>query len=224
MKNGDVYIMKKHLIAAATAGLVLCGPAAAQKRVDGGYVKVEENIANPRYPTHYISVPPERSEANGPENLSFRCENNSTDVWVNTDGVFGHDGVLRVRWQGMDRATRLSAIDATTGTAAFINNPIGFVPRLLKEESVILEVDGYTTRGAARYRITPDIVDAIYDLAETCEWAGRLPKREAVAAKVEETASSVSEEQLVKKTLPTIRQVGKERFLEILDELMPDES
>ena len=216
--------MKKHLIAAAAASLVLSGSAVAQRVVDGGYVKVEENIANPRYPTHYISVPPEKAEPNGSEGLSFRCENNSTDVWVNTDGVYGHDGVLRVRWQGMDRATRISSTDATTGTAAFIDNPIGFVPRLLKEGSVILEVDGYTTRGAARYRITPDIVDAIYDLAETCEWVGRLPAREAVAAQVEETESTVPEIKLVKKTLPTIRQVGKERFLEILDELMPDES
>ncbi|AJE46452.1 hypothetical protein [Celeribacter indicus] len=136
---------------------------------------VRENIANPRFPTHIVGVAPQpNSHRTG--SLIFRCENNRTEAFLNFDGVYGHRGTLRVRWAGMDRATRIGAEDSTTGQAAFISNPIAFIARMVEEGSVILDVEGYTARGTGQYRLTKT-VDAIYALASTCEWETRLPPR-----------------------------------------------
>jgi|GEM_PF-6240866 hypothetical protein len=141
------------------------------------YVTVRENIANPKFPTHIVAISPQpNSRRTG--SLIFRCDNNKTEAFLNFDGIYGHRGILRVRWEGMDQATRIPATDSTDGQAAFISNPIAFITRVVKEGGAILDVEGYTARGAGQYKLSEvKTIDAIYDLAETCQWAGRLPER-----------------------------------------------
>ncbi len=150
----------------------------------------------------------------------IRCENNRTEAFLNVDGVYGYRGVTRARWEGMSQATRIGAGDSTTGQAAFLNNAIGFVSRLVAEGSVILEVEGYNVRGgAARYSLSPKLVDGLYALAATCEWDGKLAAREKDAGS--ERDDDLRYRDQIKEMLPIIETMGKEKFLKLLDEVLP---
>jgi len=209
------------------------------------YVRVEENIANPHYPTHYVAISPQPG-GRRVGNLTLRCENNRTEAFLSVDGVFGYNGTLSARWKGMAAAQRIAATDSTTGQAAFIQGPIPFIVRLVEEGGVILAVEGYTARGAGEYRLN-DLrsIDGIYALAETCEWADQLPPRAAPAtATPGRTATTaampaatpeppgtdrvpMSETRLrlfLRDLRPEVERYGLDRVIEILRETMVNEN
>jgi len=182
-----------------------------------GSIRVEPNIANPEFPSHYITI--NRGEAGrfGPSYLRIRCENNKTEVYLSVDGVYGYRGRTRVKWAGMSRAQRIGAVESSDGQAAFFNNSIGFLTRFVDEGTVVLEVEGYNVRGAARYTLNNELIDGIYALANTCQWTSRLPKREALVKN-----SDQAERAMIQAMIPKIEEIGKLRFLELLDELLPN--
>lgn len=199
----------------------LLGVAVQAQSLDRGYVRVTPNLANPSYPTHLVAIRPEGGgKRYGPGTLMIRCENNRTEAFLNVDGVYGHRGTTRARWEGMSQATRIGAGNSTTGQAAFLNNAIGFVARLVAEGSVILDVEGYNVRGAARYSLSPDLVEGIYELAKTCEWEGRLAVRVDATDDTEIDQEALRREQ-VKEMLPAIETMGKAEFLRLLNEMLP---
>ena len=212
--------MRLFPLLALVAVLFVCGTSSHAQVSDQGYVRVTPNLANPNYPTHLVAVRPEGGgKRYGPSTLMIRCENNRTEAFLNVDGVYGYRGVTRARWEGMSQAARIGAGDSTTGQAAFLNNAIGFVSRLVAEGSVILEVEGYNVRGAARYSLSPELVDGIYALAATCEWDGRLAAREKEAGS--ELDEDVRYREQIREILPIIEAMGKEKFLKLLDEVLP---
>jgi hypothetical protein len=193
-------------------------------------VTVRENLANPEFPTHIVSISAENGLA-GPQTIIIRCENNKTEVFVTVDGVFGYSGIVRVRWPNMPRATRWAANDSTTGTAAFLANSIEFTDQLVRNNSVVVEVEGYNVRGAGRFSLTGQTRDGIYELAETCQWINRLPQRTEVnenqpsASLNSDSAGSASisiTEQSVRfrlrALLPAIDQFGRDAIIRMLDE------
>lgn len=214
----------------AILAMVLPGIAAAD------YVRVLENLANPNFPTHTVYVSPQ-SGGRGANGVVVRCENNRTEVFVPTEGVFGYQGIVRVKWADMPAAARWSANDSTTGTAAFLSQPIAFVLRLVQEGSVVVEVEGYNVRGAARFDLSPETRQGIYDLATTCQWVGQLPTPVAAPAPdASATGSDAPEERIgtrqerggpftedgvrlrLRGLLPAVEQFGRDAIIEMLDQ------
>jgi hypothetical protein len=190
------------------------------------YVKVEENLANPRYPTHLAVINPEELGSDA-SSLHVRCENNRTEVFVLTSGVFGHQGTVRIRWHGMDAAQHVAADESTTGTSAFLSQPIDFIVRLVEEGSVIIEVEGYNVRGASRYNLNDEVRVGLYRLAETCEWGDQLPELVPTLAMapidVRNAAPSIPMSEITARSrlrglLPAVEEFGRDAVIRMLDE------
>lgn len=195
--------------------------ASIQDRVTtpNGMFYTEENIANPHYPSHFIHVRAHDSSAQGPRSLILRCENNRTEAYLNTSGVFGHRGIIRVKWPGMTSAQRYGAVESSDLRSAFLNSSIQFITRFVQEREVIFEAEGFNFRGASRYTLDDTLIEAIYELAATCEWAGRLPKIAEVERLSASDTEQISDRDVVRSMLPEIRRIGRQTFDELLDEL-----
>jgi len=207
--------MRTSIISAIVIALSFAQPAAASER--WGSIRVEPNIANPEFPTHYITINRDEAGRFGPSYLHIRCENNKTEVYLSVDGVYGYRGRTRAKWAGMTRAQRIGTVESSDGQAAFFNNSIGFLTRFVDEGTVILEVEGYNVRGAASYTINGELIEGIYALANTCQWASRLPERETLVGN-----SDRAERAAIQAMIPKIEEIGKSRFLELLNELLPN--
>lgn len=207
--------MKTKVISATIIALSFAQPVTAYE--SWGSIRVEPNIANPEFPTHNITINMDEAMRFGPSYLHFRCENNKTETYLSVDGVYGHRGKMRAKWAGMTRAQRIGSVGSTDGQAAFFSNSIGFLTRFVKEGSVILEVDGYNVGGAASYTLNDKLIDGIYALAKTCQWEARLPARAALAENVDE-----ADRKAIQAMLPAIQRMGKERFIQILNDVLPE--
>lgn len=196
------------------AGMMAGASASGQSFSDWGYESVSENLANPNYPTHVIFLNPDQGGSPDLERLIVRCEDNSTDVYVALDGVYGSRGRMNVRWPGMESAVRLNVNESTRGTAAFIQNEIGFLDRLVQDGSVVLQAQGYSVRGAARFTTNEEFIDALYRLAATCEWDTQLPARVDISP--DDNQANIES---VRRMLPEIDRIGRETFIQILSDM-----
>ena len=149
---------------------------------DYGLVNVEENIANPSVPTHLIVFNAlEGSSSAG--NLVFRCKDNKTEVFYYA-AEFEFFGVgsspdISTRFASESASKKLPAdVSSGVGQSAFIRNPIGFITKFRDEQEVVLSGFYYAGSFAALFKADDLIIDAIYDMATTCNWVDKLPVRE----------------------------------------------
>lgn len=209
------------LLVLTAAGPVFADSGSTFTPTDNGAISVKPNLADPAHPTYVVSLNAQSSS--GPQDLILRCQNDQTEAYVVTNGVFGSDGMLLARWKGMAKAGWTASSESSDGTAAFVSNPIPFILRLVREGSVILQTQGYDAGGAARYELDSKLTSAVYELAKDCEWQSKLPPMPKVAS--DKTASTdpnlATETSTVKAMLPEIKSMGKDRFLKILNTLMP---
>lgn len=145
---------------------------------NGSVLVVEEDFMDARYPRHLIILHPEDGlESDGA--LVLRCEQNRTEVYFSSGDYefFGHgtSPEVAVRFPSDDRANRQSVGLSTDAEAVFFDNPVAFLVRLAEDGSVGLE--GSYFGGSFRHRFVLDarLQAALRDMAQTCEWADRLP-------------------------------------------------
>lgn len=165
-----------------------------EKTSDFALVSVEKNLANPSVPTHFVFFNAlEGSQRAG--TLIFRCKDNTTEVYY-TAAQFEFFGMgetpkIKSRFASENESVALAASGSDgMGDAAFIKNPIGFIVKIVEEKEVVLSGSYYSGSFTALFKADEMVIDAIYGMAETCQWADRLPKRDVVSKNLEEVGDS----------------------------------
>lgn len=164
--------------------------AMGENRSDYATVQVEKNIANPEVPTHFILFNPLEGSSSGGA-LILRCKNNKTEAYY-TAAQFEFFGIgsspdISARFASENKSKKLPASASSgMGEAAFVKNPIGFIVKLTEEKEVVLSGNYYSGSFTALFKADEMVIDAIYGMAETCQWADRLPKRDVVFKNLEE--------------------------------------
>lgn len=187
------------ILQTVVSSIILTVPAYAEvamgeKTSDYATVQVEENIANPEVPTHFIVFNPlEGSSSAGA--LILRCKNNKTEAYYGAAQFeffgMGSSPDISARFASENKSKKLSASGSSgMGDAAFINNPIGFIVNFAKEKEVVLSGSYYSGSFTALFKADDMVIDAIYDMANTCQWVEKLPTREDIVPASEASPSS----------------------------------
>lgn len=167
--------------------------AIGEKTSDYATVQVQENIANPEVPTHFILFNPLEGSS-GAGALIFRCKDNKTEAYY-TAKQFEFFGMssspdISSRFASENKSKKLSASGSSgMGEAAFINNPIGFIVNFAKEKEVVLSGSYYSGSFTALFKADDMVIDAIYDMADTCQWVEKLPVRDNTISSSESAPS-----------------------------------
>ena len=150
-------------------------------RSDFAIASVEENLANPKIPTHFIMMFPQGKSSNGGF-LVLKCKNKETDVFylAPSGEFFGFSSSpkIMVRFGSEQESKKISAIGSSgMGQSAFIKEPIKFITRLVTDGSVVLSGSHYSSSFTALYEVDDMTADAIYSMADTCGLVKKLPER-----------------------------------------------
>lgn len=166
--------------------------AMGEKTSDYATVRVEENIANPEVPTHFIFFNPlDGSSSAGA--LIIRCKDNKTEAYYTAEQFeffgIGSSPDISARFASENKSKKLPASGSSgMGEAAFIKNPIGFIVNFAKEKEVVLSGSYYSGSFTALFRADDMVIDAIYDMANTCQWVEKLPARENIVSVSEDVS------------------------------------
>lgn len=186
---------------------------------NGTTITVEEDFMDSRYPRHFILFANEPARE-GDGVLILRCEQNRTELFF-ASGPFEFFGMSRkpniqARFPSEQAASTLNAGSSSDGEAAFIRSPIDFVVKLVKDGSVGLAGSYYS--GSFRHNIALDdqTIDAIYELAETCEWSNRLPERASTDASIGDVNEGI-EPARIEDVLERVRQLIEEHGIEAVE-------
>lgn len=186
---------------------------------NGTAISVEEDFMNAKYPRHVIILAAtNRGDADGA--LVFRCQQNSTEAYFVSGpyDFFGHSTtpVVDVRFPSDEQANRAAISLSSDGEAVFFRDPIEFMSKTVIDGSVGLMGSYYSGSFRHNYVLDDETKAAIYDLATTCEWSDRLPKRDEVT--LEKTPT-----QLLSAELDVlIDEYGEDLFRQTVQSLLGD--
>ena len=173
---------------------------------DFGSVEVQEDIANPDIPKHFV-YPTPQDGSNSAGVLILRCQNKSTEVfYAAKQGEFFGFGTapdIAERFKSEQKSHKIRASGSSDGSAAFISSPIDFISKLIKEGLVILSGSYYSGSFAAKFDIDDVVADGIYSMAETCEWSKKLPARADAAVVKAETSDQPTNDESTDKGAST---------------------
>lgn len=186
-------------------GAIFLGAAAGKSNAEiaygvwessSGTVQVEEDITTAKYPKHFVILAAQEGSS-GAGSLVLRCKNNTTEAYY-TAGEFNFFGAGRspevyLRYPSQPESTKKSASRSSDGEAAFLRGAIGFIVNLATEGSVVISGRYYSGSFAAKYKLDEVTLRGVYDMAETCSWAGRLPSMDSLNYVAQEDAEQQKE-------------------------------
>lgn len=153
-------------------------------------VYITENILNPEFPNHEVILNPLQQERSGPKRMIMRCKNKETEAYVVLKGIYGHNGVTKIRWTNAARYTA-SVNGSNDGTAVFFRDPKDFITRFLREKSVVINTKGYSVNGSAKFILDEDAIDGIHAMAKTCGWGWMLKDTVETSSLVDNSYSKI---------------------------------
>ena len=113
------------------SGIALAETALGNWESSFGSVSVQEDIANPKSPKHFVYLEPQEGSNSGGI-FVFRCQENTTEVYYVADSgnFFGFSSSpdIKIRFGEEEDAKKYRASGSSDGSAAFLSSPIETQP------------------------------------------------------------------------------------------------
>lgn len=144
---------------------------------NGSNISVEEDFMDSRYPRHVIALRPDGADRKDGW-LVLRCQQNKTEVFFSS-GPFdffgrGREPSVSLRFPDDANASSANISLSSDGEAIFFTDPVTFITKMLNGGFVGLGGSYYSSAFRHKFTLDPQLRDAIYDMAETCEWLDQV--------------------------------------------------
>jgi hypothetical protein len=163
---------------------------------NGSSIVIEEDFMDERYPRYVLALRPDDAK-NADGWLIFRCPQNETEVYFSS-GQFDFFGVGRtprvnVRFPSDSSANPANVDLSANGEAVFFPDPISFIAKTMTGEFVGLNGSYFSGSFRHRFTIEPQMQQAIYAMANSCEWQERLPELENIVPSDAQSSNAQTE-------------------------------